>query len=187
MKRFKTSLLWFLSAMPWASDSQALPSLEKSSASLEPDPVSLRPLNLPSDNRFAAHRSHSSHASHRSGSGGYTAPRAPAVPAPTPAPPPGSRGFGGGSSPVDPGRAVPVTPKAPPVAPALTIAEKKALQVMRVQIALSALGLYTGDIDGVLGDSTKEAVKRFQKIKGIKQDGLMSTDTLNALNVPAVP
>jgi His-Xaa-Ser repeat protein HxsA len=57
---------------------------------------------------------------------------------------------------------------------------------MRVQIALTSLGLYTGPVDGVLGDQTKEALKRFQVVKGIESNGLMSTETLNALGVPAV-
>jgi peptidoglycan hydrolase-like protein with peptidoglycan-binding domain len=57
---------------------------------------------------------------------------------------------------------------------------------MRVQIALTSLGLYTGAVDGILGDGTKEALKRFQTIKGIEPKGLMSTDTLNALGVQAV-
>ena len=57
---------------------------------------------------------------------------------------------------------------------------------MRVQIALTSLGLYTGAVDGDLNDQTKEALKRFQIVKGIEPDGLMSTETLNALAVPAV-
>lgn len=57
---------------------------------------------------------------------------------------------------------------------------------MRVQIALVTLGLYSGPLDGVLNDDTKEALRRFQTVKGIESNGLMTTDTLNALGVPAV-
>jgi His-Xaa-Ser repeat protein HxsA len=57
---------------------------------------------------------------------------------------------------------------------------------MRVQIALTTHGLYSGAVDGKLNDQTKEALKRFQIVKGIEPDGLMSTETLNALGVPAV-
>jgi peptidoglycan hydrolase-like protein with peptidoglycan-binding domain len=57
---------------------------------------------------------------------------------------------------------------------------------MRVQRALTNIGLYSGTIEGVLGDETKTALKRFQVIKSFKADGLMSTETLNALGVAAV-
>jgi peptidoglycan hydrolase-like protein with peptidoglycan-binding domain len=57
---------------------------------------------------------------------------------------------------------------------------------MRLQIALTSLGLYAGPVDGELGEQTKEALKRYQIVKGIKPDGLMSTETLNALGVPEV-
>ncbi|MNC95783.1 putative peptidoglycan binding domain protein [compost metagenome] len=57
---------------------------------------------------------------------------------------------------------------------------------MQVQIALTSLGLYKGAVDGQLNVDTKEALKRFQSVKGLEQSGLMTTDTLNALGVPAV-
>lgn len=158
------------------------------------DPISLRPLNLAGDNLFAAHRSHSSHrshGSHRSSSGGgYTSP-APAEPqkrqegslsAPgrSVAPP-------GSAQPTDPGRAAPVTP-APtaPRVPPLSRAEKLKLQVMRTQISLTTLGLYKGPVSGELDNATKESLKHFQNLKGLEANGLMTTETLNALGVPAV-
>ena len=74
-----------------------------------------------------------------------------------------------------------------PISPArFTTAEKRQLQVMRVQIALTSLGLYSGHITGELDADTKEAIKRVQVVKGIEPTGLMSTETLNALGVPAV-
>lgn len=159
---------------------------------LPDDPVDLRPLNRPSDNLFAGHSSHRSHASHRSSSGGgTTTPRQDPAPAPAPrapAPPPVRPFVGeGGAQPTDPGRAAPVSPMpAQPKNPTLTTAEKRTLQIMRVQIALTSLGLHTGPVSGVLDDQTKEALKRFQMVKGIEPNGLMSTETLNALAVPAV-
>jgi peptidoglycan hydrolase-like protein with peptidoglycan-binding domain len=57
---------------------------------------------------------------------------------------------------------------------------------MRVQIALTSLGIYSGAVDGVLGEGTKTALRRFQLLKDLQVTGLMSTDTLNALGVPAV-
>ena len=68
----------------------------------------------------------------------------------------------------------------------LTKAEKLALQIMRVQIKLTSLGLYSGAIDGILGKSTVDALKLFQDLKRLPATGLMSTDTLNALGLPAV-
>jgi len=53
-------------------------------------------------------------------------------------------------------------------------------------MALTGIGLYSGAIDGVLGEETKTALKRFQVIKSFKADGLMTTDTLDALGVAAV-
>jgi His-Xaa-Ser repeat protein HxsA len=193
MKGFKTSLLLFLSSLqPDAAIGDAKPTVGTSDT--PSDPVSLRPLNSPLDNKFAGHRSHSSHSSHRShrssSGGSYTpppaettpAPSASPPPAPSASPPPGARGLTG--PPTEPPAAA--ATKAGSAAPTLSLQEKKKLQVMRVQIALSNLGLYTGQIDGVLNDPTQEALKRFQRLKSIDDDGLMSTDTLNALNVPAV-
>jgi peptidoglycan hydrolase-like protein with peptidoglycan-binding domain len=57
---------------------------------------------------------------------------------------------------------------------------------MRVQIALTSLGLYQGVVDGVLSSGTKESLKMFQNLKGIETSGLMTTETLNALGIPAV-
>ena len=59
------------------------------------------------------------------------------------------------------------------------------LQIMRVQIALTSLGLYQGVVDGVLNDGTKASLKMFQNVKGIEANGLMTTETLNSLGVPA--
>jgi His-Xaa-Ser repeat protein HxsA len=58
---------------------------------------------------------------------------------------------------------------------------------MRVQIALTSRGFYRGEINGVLGANTQDALKRFQASRGLTKNGLMTTETLNALGVPAVP
>lgn len=63
--------------------------------------------------------------------------------------------------------------------------EKRRLQIMRVQIALTSLGIYDGRIDGVLNPETKTALSMFQTLKGLPGNGLMTTQTLNALGVPA--
>jgi His-Xaa-Ser repeat protein HxsA len=200
-RKFKTTLTLFLSGLPFGgTDAKSLPHEKPSAAPADPiDPVSLRPLNLPGENLFAAHRSHSSHASHRSGSGGgYSSPtpKQPAAPAepggssPSPRRAPSSSSNlapEGSAQPTDPGRAAPVSPKpAAPRTPTFSTEEKRKLQVMRVQIQLTSLGLYTGAVNGTLDDATKEAIKRFQTVKGIEANGLMTTQTLNALGVPAV-
>ncbi len=68
----------------------------------------------------------------------------------------------------------------------MTLSEKRRLQIMRVQIALTSLGLYSGSISGELTNETKDAIKRIQIVKGLPDTGQMTTETLNALGVPAV-
>lgn len=206
MKSVRANLLLLLSSLPFIGGKAAAVAVDSNASPVVPErdsPVSLRPLNYPADNLFAGHRSHSSHASHRSSSGGgYSTPQPRpqpqeerSAPAPRGAPPsPGSvpgdaRGLvgPGTAQPTDPGRAAPVSPRpASPAQPTLTRSEKLTLQVMRVQIGLTSLGLFTGPVNGVLDDGTKEAIKRFQIIKGLESNGLMTTETLNALGVPAV-
>lgn len=58
--------------------------------------------------------------------------------------------------------------------------------MMRVQLALLQLGIYDGEVNGVLDSPTREALKRFQIVKGYESSGRMTTETLNALGIPAV-
>lgn len=199
MRRLRHALVMFFSGMPLAM-SQNDAARDADPAPDAPhllDPVKLRPLNMDGDNLFAVHRSHSSHASHRSSSGGgyvvpSPAPERRVAPAPAPAPSfpsaplytPQQRQ---NSQPVDPGRPEAVSPSpAKPPTPKLSLAEKRRLQIMRVQIALTALGLYKGTVDGTMNDETQEALRMFQTVKGYSATGLMTTETLNALGVPAV-
>lgn len=205
MKKLRP-LRWFIASIPLlTSRSQAAAPPPIAAPAPEPhDPVKLRALNLPGENLFAGHRSHSSHGSHRSSSGGgYSQPSpspAPvqrAVPAPAPAPyfaptpapaTPQRVAPSGSNQPVDPGRPAAVTPQPSPAptTPAMTLSEKRRLQIMRVQIALTSLGLYSGSISGELTNETKDAIKRLQIVKGLPETGQMTTETLNALGVPAV-
>jgi peptidoglycan hydrolase-like protein with peptidoglycan-binding domain len=50
-------------------------------------------------------------------------------------------------------------------------------QVPGVQIALYRHGFYKGSIDGVSGPLTKDAIRRFQKAKGLKPDGVVGKRT----------
>lgn len=109
------------------------------------------------------------------------------VTSPTPPPPAAARD---GNSLV-PSAPAPRSLASPPTTsegfkPALSLEEKRRLQIMRVQIALTSLGIYDGRIDGVLNPDTKSALAMFQTLKGLPETGMMTTPTLNALGVPAV-
>ena len=53
--------------------------------------------------------------------------------------------------------------------------------VRALQRDLMALGYYTGDITGHFGEKTKTAVSKFQRAKGLNNDGVAGPSTLNAI------
>ena len=133
----------------------------------EPDGVVLpNTLNANAEDLFAAHgshrshRSHSSHGSHRSSSGSRRS-----IPIPSPS---------------ESGNALPA-PQNPARQPP---AADTSMMVVRVQAALMRRGHYQGDIDGVLGEGTRTALRAFQKENGINQTGRMDIETHTLLGIP---
>ncbi len=55
--------------------------------------------------------------------------------------------------------------------------------VAELQRLLNAQGFWSGNLDGIFGDKTKDALIRFQRTKGIKADGIAGPETFRALNV----
>lgn len=53
--------------------------------------------------------------------------------------------------------------------------------VVKIQQALEYLGYYSGNIDGVYGESTVAAVKKFQSKRGMKADGIAGAGTIRVL------
>ena len=52
----------------------------------------------------------------------------------------------------------------------------------QIQIALQKAGFYRAKIDGKIGLRTKEAIKAFQKAKGLRADGVVGAQTWAELN-----
>lgn len=55
------------------------------------------------------------------------------------------------------------------------------MDVVKLQQALEYLGYYDGAIDGVFGEGTTIAVKRFQARRGMKEDGIAGASTIRVL------
>jgi len=56
-----------------------------------------------------------------------------------------------------------------------------------IQDALTSQGFDTKGVDGYIGQNTTNAVKEFQKAKGLKVDGIIGKNTINALFGDSVP
>lgn len=56
-------------------------------------------------------------------------------------------------------------------------------EVSAIQVRLSSLGYYKGNIDGIYGSATEAAVKQFQYDNGLVADGIAGEKTLSALGI----
>ncbi len=56
-------------------------------------------------------------------------------------------------------------------------------EVVKIQQKLKDGGYYNGNVDGIYGTATKNAVERFQGDRGLKVDGIAGKNTLSALGV----
>jgi regulator of extracellular matrix RemA (YlzA/DUF370 family) len=57
-------------------------------------------------------------------------------------------------------------------------------RIKRLQHRLHQRGYYKGSVDGLYGEGTAEAVRRFQHDKGLHHEGYLSAPTLEALGEP---
>ena len=56
-------------------------------------------------------------------------------------------------------------------------------EVRTIQTKLKNWGYYNGNVDGIFGSQTLEAVKKFQRKNGLTVDGIVGTKTLAALGI----
>lgn len=56
-------------------------------------------------------------------------------------------------------------------------------EVRKIQTKLKNWGYYTGNVDGIFGTQTLNAVKKFQRKNGLVVDGIVGTKTLAALGI----
>lgn len=144
------------------------------------DEVETAPLNtgdLPI--YLAAHRSHASHASHRSSAGGgYKAPSKP-KPRSVPSPPVYSDPLG---QPSRPKSTIPTTEELN-FKTVMSDMEKRKNIILRVQLTLSALNLYDGALDGIMGKATRNAVNVYRMNVGQQVKEKLDIKVLNALGI----
>lgn len=79
--------------------------------------------------------------------------------------------------------AAPTPAKAASPAPAGTSSIKPSTR--EIQQALKNAGFYQGAVDGKMGPITKEAVREFQRVHGLKDDGVVGKQTWGQLSAYA--
>ncbi len=145
-------------------------------------------LNKGVSTMLAGHRSHSSHRSHRSssGGGGYSAPShkpTPSYSKPTSTPSPSYNFKSSTSDPLgQQARPKKSYPSQKSKKANATKADMKSI-IVQVQLALLLEGLYSGKVDGVMGNGTRTAIRAFKKKNNITSKALLGAKTLNALGV----
>ena len=70
-----------------------------------------------------------------------------------------------------------------PSVPTLAQLGSSGEQVTKIQQRLAEFGYDVGEVDGVFGSQTKNAVIKFQKDNGLTADGVVGTQTLAALGL----
>ena len=70
-----------------------------------------------------------------------------------------------------------------PPAAALSKVGSRGTEVTQIQTKLKNWGYYSGSVDGIFGEQTKQAVIRFQKKNGLTADGVVGNATLSALGM----
>lgn len=151
------------------------------------DSVFVGGLNSPLPMWLAQHRSHASHGSHGShrSSAGTSVPRAvaPRVIAPQPS----IQRSEPLSQPSRPSQSIPQstspTDKLKLLANTLNNKAKLKNVVMRIQLTLQISGHYKGNIDGVMGDATRQAINNYRQEKGIPQSQTLDVQTLDSLGI----
>lgn len=66
---------------------------------------------------------------------------------------------------------------------ALSKQGSRGTEVKNIQKKLKEFDLYSGNIDGIFGPQTKNAVMNFQRQKGLKVDGIVGAKTMQALGL----
>ena len=70
---------------------------------------------------------------------------------------------------------------------ALSQMGSRGTEVTAIQEKLKEYGLYNGNIDGIYGSATREAVIRYQKANGLTADGIAGPATLKSLGISVGP
>ena len=75
-----------------------------------------------------------------------------------------------------------VTGKLPAAVPATKSSHAVKPSKKEIQQALKAAGFYQGPVDGKLGSQTREAIRSFQQVHGLKVDGVVGRQTWEKLS-----
>lgn len=67
--------------------------------------------------------------------------------------------------------------------PALPAENLRPSSVRAIQTHLRGLGFYTGSVDGVWGQSTQNAIERFQQGRGLQPNGQLNPATVGAMGL----